>query len=238
MANTSSNTFLVARVDIPANTLLFTIPRSGVINISTSSLSERLPNLFNNDSPDSADNELDEPGSDPWLSLILVLIYEYLQGDRSRWKPYFDILPAEFDTPMFWTEDDISELQASSLRTKIGREDADAMFIKKILPTVKANEGVFYPDGSTRLDDSQLLQLAHRMGSLIMAYAFDLDKDDENEEGEDDAEDGWVEDKDSTTLGMVPMADVLNSDAEFNVRSTKLLMDYQVSSTNRDPGTR
>lgn len=222
----TNTTPLVARVDIPANTLLFTIPRSGVINISTSNLSERLPHLFNKDNAEAADDDLDEPGSDPWLSLILVLMYEYLQGDRSRWKPYFDVLPAEFDTPMFWTEEDISELQASSLRTKIGREDADAMFIKKILPTVKDNEGVFYPDGSTRLDDSQLLQLAHRMGSLIMAYAFDLDKDDENEEGEDDAEDGWVEDKDTTTLGMVPMADVLNSDAEFNVRTMRPLVDY------------
>lgn len=165
-------------------------------------------------------------------------MYEYLQGGESRWKPYFDILPAEFDTPMFWTEEDVCELQASSLRTKIGRADADAMFIKKILPTVKANEGVFYPNGSARLNDSQLLQLAHRMGSLIMAYAFDLDKDDENEEGEDDAEDGWVEDKDSTTLGMVPMADVLNSDAEFNVRTMKPLIHHRVWSTNRHPGTR
>lgn len=139
---------------------------------------------------------------------------------------------------MFWKEEDICELQASSLRTKIGREDADAMFIKKILPTVKANEGVFYPNGSARLDDSQLLQLAHRMGSLIMAYAFDLDKDDENEDGEDDAEDGWVEDKDSTTLGMVPMADVLNSDAEFNVRTIRSLMNHRIWPTNRLPGTR
>lgn len=61
------------------------------------------------------------------------------------------------------------------------------------------------------------------MGSLIMAYAFDLDKESENEEEEAEGEDGWVEDKDNTMLGMVPMADILNSDAEFNVGTKTLL---------------
>ncbi len=46
-----------------------------------------------------------------------------------------------------------------------------------------------------------------------MAYAFDLEAEDEGEE-----EDGWVEDKEDKTLGMVPMADMLNADAEYNVR--------------------
>jgi SET domain-containing protein 6 len=49
-----------------------------------------------------------------------------------------------------------------------------------------------------------------------MAYAFDLDN--ANEESEDE-EDGWVEDREGKTmLGMVPMADILNANAEFNVR--------------------
>ena len=53
------------------------------------------------------------------------------------------------------------------------------------------------------------------MGSTIMAYAFDLDN--EEEEAEED-EDGWVVDKDAQKMmGMVPMADVLNANADFNV---------------------
>lgn len=219
----AADTVVVAKVDIPANTLLFTIPRSAVINVSTSELSTKLPHLFEKASPEASGDDIDDSDSeDPWLSLILVLIYEYLQGDQSRWKPYFDVLPTEFDTPMFWSEEDIQELQASSLRSKIGREDADVMLTTKILPTVKAHEDVFYPVGSTRLEDPELLKLAHRMGSLIMAYAFDLDKGDESEEEEAEAEDGWVEDKDNTVLGMVPMADILNSDAEFNVGTTNV----------------
>lgn len=233
----TANASLVAKVDIPANTLLFTIPRSGVINISTSDLSKKLPQLFNKDSPESAEDEIEESDSEgPWLSLILILIYEYLQGDQSRWKPYFDVLPAEFGTPMFWPEEDIQELQASSLRSKIGREDADAMLTTKILPIVKVHENVFYRDGSPRLGEEDLLKLAHCMGSLIMAYAFDLDKENENEEEETEAEDGWVEDKDNTMLGMVPMADILNSDAEFNV-GTKMLPTRSGYDTNCCPGT-
>jgi hypothetical protein len=52
-----------------------------------------------------------------------------------------------------------------------------------------------------------------------MAYAFDLEAEDE-----DEGEDGWVEVKESKTLGMVPMADMLNADAEFNVRRSDFLM--------------
>jgi hypothetical protein len=48
-----------------------------------------------------------------------------------------------------------------------------------------------------------------------MAYAFDLENDDDEEQ---EGEDEWVEDKDGKVLmGMVPMADILNADAEFNV---------------------
>jgi SET domain-containing protein 6 len=48
-----------------------------------------------------------------------------------------------------------------------------------------------------------------------MAYAFDLDNGNEESDNE---EDGWVEDRDGKTmLGMVPMADILNANADFNV---------------------
>jgi SET domain-containing protein 6 len=53
------------------------------------------------------------------------------------------------------------------------------------------------------------------MGSTIMSYAFDLDNE---EEQSDDEEEGWIEDREGQTLlGMVPMADILNANAEFNV---------------------
>ena len=143
------------------------------------------------------------------------MIYEYLQGDASRWKPYLDVLPSDFDTPMFWPPADISELQASALVAKVGKQEADEMIITKILSVVRTHEHVFFAPTAPRLDDAQLLELAHRMGSTIMAYAFDLEKDDDTDEAGGDDE--WVEDREGKTmLGMVPMADILNADAEFN----------------------
>ena len=117
---------------------------------------------------------------------------------------------------MFWPSEDLAELRGSDVVRKIGKEDADRMIRSRILPVIRAHEGVFFGSlgEGAQLSDDQLVELAHRMGSAIMAYAFDLEKDEEEEE---EAEDEWVEDREGRTmLGMVPMADMLNADAEFN----------------------
>lgn len=147
------------------------------------------------------------------------MLYEYLQGEASIWKPYFDVLPQVFDTPIFWTEAELKELQGTCLTTdKIGKQESDDMLRTRILPIVAKNSSVFYSEGATPLSEEDLLALAHRIGSTIMAYAFDLDNGNDQS---DDEEDGWVEDRDGKTmLGMVPMADILNANADFNVRNT------------------
>ncbi|KAG5935947.1 hypothetical protein E4U53_000319 [Claviceps sorghi] len=197
---------MVATRDIPADTTLFTIPRCAIINTETSALREHLPALF-----ESQGDQDDEQALDSWSALILALMYEHLLGDRSRWKPYLDILPDAFDTPMFWTEEELSKLQASATLRKIGREGAEDVFRRRLLPAIRGNEAVF-GDGAG-WSDEELMGLAHRMGSTVMAYAFDLESE---EEGEEDA-DGWVEDREGRAMmGMVAMADILNADAEFN----------------------
>jgi N-lysine methyltransferase SETD6 len=214
-----SDRFLVARADIPAETVLFTVPRDAIISVATSDLAGKLPDLFNESdevSPETEQQEEDvDEALDSWGKLILVMIYEYLQGDQSRWKPYFDVLPESFDTPMFWSDEELRELQASNLLSKIGKDDAERMFLLKILPIVEKHDHIFYPSRQARLEREGALRLCHRMGSTIMAYAFDLENE---EDSDDDGEDGWVEDTEGRTmLGMVPMADTLNADAEFNV---------------------
>jgi SET domain-containing protein 6 len=201
--------------------VLFTIPRNAIICAATSDLRRKIPEVFCLENADAglSDSEDDDGAApaaqDSWTLLILAMIYEYLQGQSSRWKPYLDVLPAAFDTPMFWSPAELSELQASALVAKVGKEEADQMIKSRILPVIRAHQDVFFPPGTQNLDDAQLLGLAHRMGSIIMAYAFDLEKDDEDDEA--DEEDGWVEDREGKTmLGMVPMADILNADAEFN----------------------
>ena len=215
----------MATADIPEDTVLFTIPRRAIISVESSELSRRIPDVFKDSTTalEDADNEADEEGDDTgvtpdaWVSLILVMIYEHLQGDKSPWKPYLDTLPKEFDTLMFWSESELSELQASSIVSKIGKDEAEDMFRAKILPVIQAHADVFYPDGVQRLDEDQLIALCHRMGSTIMAYAFDLENDEDKPDAEDE-DDEWVEDREGRlTMGMVPMADILNADVVFNV---------------------
>jgi len=201
--------------------VLFTIPRAAIVNTETSNLAKRIPDVFATTVLDDADNEADEDSieasgpPDNWVSLILVMIYEYLQGENSRWKRYFDVLPTEFDTLMWWSDKELDSLQASSIVGKIGKDDADSMFRTRVLPVVENHPDIFYPQGSQKLSEDELILLAHRIGSTIMAYAFDLENDDEDANEE---EDEWVEDKEGKILmGMVPMADILNADAEFNV---------------------
>lgn len=158
----------------------------------------------------------DEDGAlklDNWSSLILVMIYEFLRGPESGWAPYLDVLPETFNTPMFWSDEELEALQASHLRGKIGKDDAEDMFRSKILPVIRSHADVFVD--SQACSDDELISLAHRMGSTIMAYAFDLENDEGNDEENEDEE--WVEDREGRTMmGMVPMADMLNADAEFN----------------------
>ncbi|EUC41501.1 hypothetical protein COCMIDRAFT_106063 [Bipolaris oryzae ATCC 44560] len=213
---------IIAKQDIPEDTTLFTIPRNIIVSIQTSDLAEKLPGIFeqpvheNDDDDDNGDSQDHEPEAlDSWGSLILVMLYEYLQGEASRWKTYLDILPQAFETPIFWTADEVKELEGTSLTTeKIGKKESDRMLRERILPIVTSHPNVFFPPGAPRLDEEDLLQLAHRMGSTIMAYAFDLENEEEQSE---DEEDGWIEDRDGKCLmGMVPMADMLNANAEFN----------------------
>lgn len=177
---------------------------------------------MNADGEEAEDDDEDDKSQDSWTSLILVLIYEYLQGASSPWRPYLDVLPAidDFSTPMFWAADELAELQASPVADKVGKDEAEKMMRTKILPVIRANPSVFFPEGSPELSDDELVQLAFRMGSVIMAYAFDLEKEDDekpHDEDAEDEEDEWVEDREGKTmLGMVPMADILNADAAFN----------------------
>ncbi|KAF4589665.1 SET domain protein [Ophiocordyceps camponoti-floridani] len=204
---------IVATRDIPADTLLFRIPRKAILSVETSELKRLLPGLLE-PSEDDEDEDEEEQGLSSWSATILVLMYEHFLGEESSWKPYLSILPETFDTPMFWTDDEITELQASALPCKIGRAEADDVFRKKLLPIIRSHPDIFRT--SQDYSNVELVKLAHRMGSTIMAYAFDL----ENENGFqqfDDNDDGWVEDRDNKALlGMVPMADMMNADAEFN----------------------
>lgn len=197
----------MARSDIPEGEELFAIPRGLILTPQNSKLK------------DSISEDLE--GLGPWLSLILVMIHEYLLGQQSTWAPYFKVLPREFDTLMFWTSSELQELQGSAIVEKIGKQDAEESILEMIAPLVRANPSLFPPiDGLQSYDGDAgaraLLGLAHMMGSLIMAYAFDIEKT-EDEDGEGDDESGYMTDEEEQLpKGMVPLADLLNADADRN----------------------
>jgi SET domain-containing protein 6 len=141
------------------------------------------------------------------------MLYEDGKSD-SKWRSYFNILPAQgqFNTLMYWDEAELKELEASAVVNKIGKESADRSFSEKIWPCVQHNPQVF--GFETGVQEHDVLSAAHRMGSLIMAYAFDIESEREKEIDEE----GYVSDEEDADMpkAMVPLADMLNADADRN----------------------
>ncbi|KAF2012578.1 SET domain-containing protein [Aaosphaeria arxii CBS 175.79] len=200
---------VVATQDIAEDELLFRIPRSAILCVENSILSTELPKTT-----------FDSLG--PWLSLILVMLYEYQNHGASNWSPYFDVLPTDFNTLMFWSEDELAHLQASAVVSKIGRAGADASFANDLVPVIREFADVFFSgdmhadEKAAAMSSPENMQLMHKMGSLIMAYAFDVEPAVPPTRAVD--EDGYASEDEDEALpkGMVPLADMLNADADRN----------------------
>ena len=149
------------------------------------------------------------------------MLYEYLNGDASNWAAYFSVLPSEFDTLMYWTEEELAELQGSAVVNKVGKESANERFLEQLIPVIKEFAPIFFadddraPQRAEEMRDERNLALMHRMGSLIMAYAFDVEP---SVSHKDVDEEGYASEDEDEALpkGMVPLADMLNADADRN----------------------
>ena len=193
----------VATTEFQPDDELFAIPRDVVLTASTSSV------------PHDVLEPLSDTGS--WLPLIVSVIYEYLKGTKSRWYPYFQVLPTTFDTLMYWSDLDLSKLQASAVVKKIGRASAEELWRTTIIPLMLEHYDLFPVAGEdVEAKTTELIRLAHFAGSLIMAYAFDIDRDDDQDPRNHSDEDFEADDEDEPLKGMVPFADMLNADADRN----------------------
>lgn len=91
---------------------------------------------------------------------------------------------------------------------KIGKAGAEEMFSKYLVPL--------------GFD----INTCHRVASTIMAYAFDIPEDEQSKEPEKEGEDDLVSDNgedEKTILSMIPLADMLNADADRN--NARLICD-------------
>ncbi|KAF9929200.1 hypothetical protein BGZ67_006454 [Mortierella alpina] len=189
---------VVVVADINKDEELFSIPRPLLLSPETSALAQKI---------DLSDLE-------GWNPLMMCMIYEYCRGGDSHWKPYFDILPMNFSTPMFWSADELQELAGTGVMDKIGKDETESIFAEKLWPLIKSHTDLFPVKDQ---DEAAFLKIFHRMGSLIMAYAFHdtLPGQDEDEDMDDD-EDDEDEEEEKVTVSMVPMADMLNHKTGYN----------------------
>ncbi|KAF2715002.1 SET domain-containing protein [Pleomassaria siparia CBS 279.74] len=208
LRNIQAGRGVVAVQNIEQDELLFRIPRTAILSVENSILSNEIPKAT-----------FEHLG--PWLSLIFVMLYEYNNRHVSNWAPYFNVLPTEFNTLMFWEADELEELQGSAVRAKIGKEEADNMFKNQLVPVIREFAEMFFSGDSRARERAEAMMenhnidLMHKMGSLIMAYAFDLEP--MNVQKDVDEEGYASEDEDEALpKGMVPLADMLNADADRN----------------------
>jgi N-lysine methyltransferase SETD6 len=142
------------------------------------------------------------------------MLYEHARGPASNWQAYFAVLLSKFDLLIWWNETELRELQASGVVKRIGKDDADREFKKRLLPVVAKHKEMFGVDGLEGEElEKEVLRKAHVMASMITAYAFDVEP-----EGRDGDEERYLTDEEDKNLpkAMVPLADMLNADADRN----------------------
>ena len=195
----------VALEDIQEDEELFSIAPSDVLTIQNSSLQRLKPDMLER--------------LDAWNSLILVMIYEDGQGKDSAWWQYLAILPSEFDTLIYWSPSELSELQGSAVLDKIGKDDADSSFKKLLLPILQEHSQLFGHHAQTFGSLNAVpavLEIAHRMATLIMAYGFDLVAEPPSDEDEEEEPEGSSQSAYELNKGMIPLADLFNADGDLN----------------------
>lgn len=235
----------IALKDIPECHTLFTVPRGLTLSTRTS----QLPKRFGVDAWQKAGLHKG------WVGLILCMMWEQANGSSSRWRGYLETLPDEFDTPMFWGEDDLAELKGTSVVEKLGKADAEVDYTTKLLPAVKSRPDLFLPNdlstyyslgvyhimGSRILSRSFVVEkwngdededdAAGTAGNISMESAMDVDEKDPNQDPdrvghEEDSEDEDEDEDDPSDVAMVPMADILN--ARYQTENAKLFYEKDV----------
>jgi hypothetical protein len=105
------------------------------------------------------------------LILIFVLLIEY-HNEESFWKPYFNILPKKFHSPLFWEEKELELLKGSYAYnyTFYLKEKMKEKFNNVILPIVLKYSHIFY----FITDKNSLLNEYEIIVNWMMSRAFYL----------------------------------------------------------------
>ncbi|KZT58927.1 SET domain-containing protein [Calocera cornea HHB12733] len=147
----------VALRDVEEGEKLFAIPRSLLLSTRTSTL----PSLLGDEDWKSL--------GDGWAGLILCMMWEEARGDESKWAGYLRSMPTEFDSLMFWSEEELGWLKGSLVLDKIGKDSAERDYREKVLPIVQKRSDLFPP---SLLSSHYTLQNYHIQGSRILSRSF------------------------------------------------------------------
>ncbi|XP_031476566.1 fructose-bisphosphate aldolase-lysine N-methyltransferase, chloroplastic [Nymphaea colorata] len=91
---------LVAQKDIGRNEVVVEVPKRTWINLDTVAASVIGPVCS---------------GSKPWIRIALFLLREMAVGEKSDWSPYIRILPKHMDSTIYWSEEELAELEGTQL---------------------------------------------------------------------------------------------------------------------------
>lgn len=188
---------LVAADDIAEDEDLFTLPRLVLLTARNCSLVR--------DHPETEDKLLD---LDQWAALVVVLAYEWkVKRTESDWWPYFEVLPVNdaenytMDQLMFWSDEEVAQLEPSLVVGRIGRDSADKMY-----QAISSRASEFFLGGISK-EDFNLI------ATVIMSYSFDVQNKIPDDDSDDEEEEEGETIRDSLYLkSMVPLADTLNAD--------------------------
>ncbi|KAF3775357.1 Fructose-bisphosphate aldolase-lysine N-methyltransferase [Nymphaea thermarum] len=98
---------LVAQKDIGRNEVVVEVPKRTWINLDTVAASVIGPVCS---------------GSNPWIRIALFILREMAVGEKSDWSPYIRILPKQMDSTIYWSEEELAELEGQSCSVLIYSE--------------------------------------------------------------------------------------------------------------------
>ena len=194
---------VIAIEDIPVDETIFEIPRESILNVQTSQLVK--------DHPTVSDDLMNGLGH--WEGLILCLFYEmFVIKKGSKWWAYLKVFPAptELQSLIYWTDEELQQLQPSLILERIGRDKSLKMF-NSLLKYIKDNQTIINISVGSFTWETFVY-----VASIIMAYSFDVENPEFGEIQDDfneDEQDSNIQ-NDNFMKSMIPLADTLNSDTK------------------------
>ncbi|CAN2387572.1 SET domain containing 4 [Pristimantis euphronides] len=83
------------------------------------------------------------PSVSPLLALCTFLVLEKYVGDRSPWKPYLDVLPSDYDCPVYWEAETVNYLPDPVKQKAVEQRSAVHEFYTSALPFFKSLDPLF-----------------------------------------------------------------------------------------------